>query len=86
MIQQICDNLNIKKYNIVALHSHSNELVERHNRSKLCLTKLLSFYRAIYQAAVKGLNYDVINLDFSKAFDRVPHQEVLTKESPLNRW
>ena len=46
---------------------------------KSCLTNLLSFYRAVYEPANKVLNYDIIYLDFSKAFDRMPHQKLLTR-------
>ena len=38
-----------------------------------------SFYRAVYEAADKDINYYVIYLDFSKAFDRVSHQRLLMK-------
>ena len=37
------------------------------------------FYRAVYEATDTDLKYDVIYLDFSKAFDRVPHKRLLTK-------
>ena len=43
------------------------------------MSHCLSFYRAIYETADKDINYDVIYLDFIKAFDRVPHQRLLMK-------
>ena len=46
---------------------------------KSCLTNLLTFYRKVFEAADNDDNYDVIFLDFSKAFDRVPHQKLISK-------
>ncbi len=40
---------------------------------KSCLTNLLSFYNKIFEAVDQDENYDVVYLDFSKAFDKVPH-------------
>ena len=34
------------------------------------VSNLLSFYWPVYEAADKNINYDVIYLDFSKAFDK----------------
>ena len=45
----------------------------------LRVTCFLSFYWAVYEAADKDINYDVIYLDFSKAFDEVPHHKLLMK-------
>lgn len=63
--------------------------VERHNlicdsqhgfvKGKLCLTNLLSFYRMVNEAADKDDSYDVVYLDFSKVFDKVPHHRLLSK-------
>ena len=39
----------------------------------------MTFYRKVYEAADKDENYDVIYLDFSKAFDKVPLQRLLHK-------
>ncbi len=38
---------------------------------KSCLTNLLSFYNKVFEAADQDENYDVVYLDFSKAFDKV---------------
>ncbi len=42
-------------------------------KGKSCLTNLLSLYNRVFEAADRDENYDVIYLDFSKAFDKVPH-------------
>ena len=48
-------------------------------KGKSCLTNLLSFYRNVYETADSNGIYDIIYLDFSKAFDKVPHQRLLQK-------
>ncbi len=46
---------------------------------KSCLTNLLSFYNKVFETIDRDDNYDVVYLDFSKAFDKVPHQRLLNK-------
>ena len=48
-------------------------------KGKSCLTNLLTFFRKVFEVVDNDENYDVIYLDFSKAFDRVPHQRLLRK-------
>ena len=43
------------------------------------LTNLLDYLETITRLVDQGHNIDVFYLDFSKAFDRVPHQRLLTK-------
>ncbi|KAG7166732.1 RNA-directed DNA polymerase from mobile element jockey-like 30 [Homarus americanus] len=43
-------------------------------KGKSCLTNLQTFFRKVFEVVDNDENYDVIYLDFSKAFDRVPHQ------------
>ena len=61
------------------LHDLINDSQHGFTKGKSCLTNLLSFYKTVYQAADSDSNYDVIYLDFSKAFDRVPHERLLRK-------
>ncbi|KAL7630702.1 UNVERIFIED_CONTAM: hypothetical protein RMT77_019088 [Armadillidium vulgare] len=49
----------------------------RKNRS--CLTNLLEFFNEVINNVDNHKSYDVIYLDFQKAFDTVPHQRLLEK-------
>ena len=44
-----------------------------------CLTNLLEYLETLTNLLDQGYNIDVFYLDFSKAFDRVPHQRLLAK-------
>ena len=48
-------------------------------KSRSCLTNLLTFYKNVYEAVDNDANYDIIYLDFSKAFNKVPHDRLLSK-------
>ena len=48
-------------------------------KAKSCLTNLLCFLEEITKWVDDGSPVDVINLDFQKAFDKVPHQRLLFK-------
>ena len=48
-------------------------------KGRSCLTNLLSLYNKVFEAEDRDENYDVIYLDFSKAFDKDPHQRLLLK-------
>ena len=43
------------------------------------MTNLLSFYRKVYETVDSNDSYDILYLDFSKAFDKVPHVSVINK-------
>ena len=48
-------------------------------KGRSCLTNLLSSYRKAYETEDNDDNYDIIYLDFSKAFYKVPHDRLLSK-------
>ena len=48
-----------------------------------CETQLLNFTQELTKGIAEGHQYDVNVMDFSKAFDKVPHQRLLRKASHL---
>ena len=52
------------------------------SKRKSCLTNPLSFYRKVFETIDKGDEYDIVYLDFSKAFDRVPDRRLYSKVKP----
>jgi hypothetical protein len=55
----------------------TNQYGFRKNRSGEL--SLINFYKDVFMAVDKGLQYDVIYLDFSKAFDKVSHKLLIHK-------
>ena len=47
--------------------------------NKSCVTNLLEFLETVTDFVDKGFNLDLIYLDFSKAFDTVPHLRLIEK-------
>ena len=66
-------------------HMNINNLfcIEQHGfiKGKSCVTQLLEFMEEITEAIDQGHEIDAIYLDYSKAFDKVPHKRLLTKIS-----
>ena len=83
LTSQDCKILNsILRDNIVNhLTSHSLLLQPQHGftKGRPCLTDLLLFLEDVTKAIDEGKPMDVVYLNFSKAFDKVPHQMLLHK-------
>ena len=47
-------------------------------KARSCLTNLLCFFEEITKWVDEGSPVDIIYLDFQKAFDKVPHQRIIT--------
>jgi len=48
-------------------------------KKRFCATNLLSFLEKATREADKGRPLDIVYLDFAKAFDKVPHRQLLKK-------
>ena len=64
-------------------HLISNELLGQSQHGflagKSCLTNLLEYLNVLTRLVDEGHSVDVLYLDFSKAFDKVPHSRLLDK-------
>ena len=60
-------------------HGLFNESNHGFREARSCLSQLLEHYDDILNLLEKGLNVDVVYLDFAKAFDKVDHNIVLQK-------
>ncbi len=76
----------LKKHSLIIDSQHGF----RPDRS--CLTNLLKFLEELSSYIDQGYPVDVIYLDFSKAFDKVPHQHLMSKieahgiSGAVSRW
>ena len=64
-------------------HLNANSLINDSQHGftagRSCLTNLLTFLESLTSHVDQGLPVDVLYLDFSKAFDKVPHQRLISK-------
>lgn len=67
----------LEDHNIIHKYQHG------FRRGYSCDTQLAGFIHDIHSALDGGSQVDAVFLDFSKAFDRVPHHRLLTKLSRL---
>ncbi len=61
------------------LTSLNNDTQHGFRRHRSCLTNLLEFFHEVYLDYDKNKVFDIIYLDFKKAFDTVPHRKLITK-------
>ena len=68
---------------VVIIHLSDQKLLNSSQHGfmshRSCLTNLLEYLETLTSLIDQGHNIDVFYLDFSKAFDRVPHQRLLAK-------
>ena len=77
-------------------HLNANSLINDSQHGftagRSCLTNLLTFLESLTSHVDQGLPVDVLYLDFSKAFDKVPHQRLISRLRAhgigpvLSRW
>ncbi|CAM4721027.1 unnamed protein product [Lepidochelys kempii] len=71
--------------NKIVRHIDEHNLLGKSKRGfckgKSCLTNLLEFFEGVNKHMDKGDPVDIVYLDFQKAFDKVPHQRLLSKVS-----
>jgi hypothetical protein len=73
-------------------HNLINDTQHGFRTKRSCLSNLLLFLEEVTRYVDQGYPVDVIYLDFSKAFDTVPHQRLLSKlhahgiSGKVNRW
>ena len=83
LTSHICKTLERIITQDITKHLEDNNLIRnsqhgfRNNKS--CLTNLLEFSEKVVNSLDEGSPVDIIYLDFSKAFDKVPHQRLAIK-------
>ena len=79
----ICKILESLLCEVIITHLSEQQLLNSSQHGfvshRSCLTNLLEYLETLTSLLDKGHNTDVFYLDFSKAFDRVPHQRLLAK-------
>jgi hypothetical protein len=79
----VCKLLESIIKDVIMAHLERYELIRdsQHGftKGRSCLTNLLEFFEEVTLNLDEGRPFDVIYLDFSKAFDKVPHQRLFRK-------
>lgn len=79
----ICKTLESLMKSAIVQHLKDHHLIRDSQHGfisgRSCLTNLLEFFELVTSYVDKGLPVDAIYLDFSKAFDKVPHRRLLEK-------
>ncbi len=65
------------------LHNLIRDSQHGFRNKRSCLTNLLEFYNKLFHMHDQSKTLDIIYLDFKKAFDKVPHNKLLTKIKAL---
>uniref|UniRef100_A0A8C3IEJ8 Reverse transcriptase domain-containing protein n=1 Tax=Chrysemys picta bellii TaxID=8478 RepID=A0A8C3IEJ8_CHRPI len=74
------------------VNGNCDKLQHGFTKGRSCQTNLISFFEKVTDLLDKGNAVDLIYLDFSKAFDTVPHEELLVKlekmgiDMKIQRW
>ena len=80
---QICRVLEKIIKNEIMMHLTRNEIIKptQHGflQNRSCLTNLLTYIEGVSKSVDEGHNVQAVYLDFSKAFDKVPHRRLLKK-------
>ena len=80
----------------IVAHLESHKLINQNQHGfrtgRSCVTQLLEIMEIWTDLLDKGISFDCVYLDFSKAFDKVPHERLLNKiqaygiRGKLHRW
>ena len=83
LTSQICKVIESIIRDAIVQHLEHNNLIYNSQHGfrsgRSCLSNLLTFLDKLTECWDRGENVDVIYTDFAKAFDKVPHQRLLTK-------
>ena len=81
---------------LIMRHLETNNLLTNAQHGfrtmRSCETQIMNFTQELIKGFKDGKQYDVNIMDFSKAFDRVPHERLLHKaqylgiKGPINNW
>ena len=96
LTSQVCKTMEKLIKGRITVHLNATSLINdsQHGSTagRSCLTNLLTFLESLTPHVDQGLPVDVLYLVFSKAFDKVPHQILLSKlrahgiGPELSRW